>query len=500
MIEECIRHAGEVSPLDVLYPTESLRRAYLIGSNCPSWLRVAWLTAEPRDADLVILAPSAAECHIPGWLDRTVQSFVEERHPDSIVYVHVPVAFRSRVLHRLQQAGLLVDFFINLPSWEDTRYLVSLDYAAAKYALSFLIPTRRWKRKLLLGALHLPRGRTLLGWILPGASLIAHPGRARPFLDWVHYLDSEEPRLERAIVSLSLRERQGSIVIHGLSTGTSPANVTKLSWNHEGASRTATEGERLVEQGPSAHRAGARVPDVRVTQQIGDVSVLVESVISGRPAAAILAAHPRRLAPILGQVVDWLIAWNRLTKAERYVGGSEIEQWVRAWVHDISFTLADSSDYLRWISLRCGEITAPVPLVATHNDLTTWNVLVDERDGLGIVDWQEARPDGLPLVDFFYVLVDAVTAARLAVDRLSAFQQCFAPTGVYRELTRQLLARLRQDVDVPIDAIDLCLHVCFLGHAANERKQTTGGRSQPFYDLAHWIILNREVVRQWSRE
>ena len=48
-----------------------------------------------------------------------------------------------------------------------------------------------------------------------------------------------------------------------------------------------------------------------------------------------------------------------------------------------------------------------VPAVLQHNDLGTWNVVTDGRAFMA-VDWESARPDGMPLWDLCYFLADAL--------------------------------------------------------------------------------------------
>jgi thiamine kinase-like enzyme len=44
-----------------------------------------------------------------------------------------------------------------------------------------------------------------------------------------------------------------------------------------------------------------------------------------------------------------------------------------------------------------------VVITAAHNDLTMANVLTS-REGIGILDWEAAVADGLPMTDLWYAL------------------------------------------------------------------------------------------------
>jgi hypothetical protein len=64
-----------------------------------------------------------------------------------------------------------------------------------------------------------------------------------------------------------------------------------------------------------------------------------------------------------------------------------------------------------------------IPGVLQHNDLGSWNIAADGTE-FTVLDWESARPVGLPLWDLVYFLTDALTAldgpapSTLKVDRM----------------------------------------------------------------------------------
>jgi aminoglycoside phosphotransferase (APT) family kinase protein len=63
------------------------------------------------------------------------------------------------------------------------------------------------------------------------------------------------------------------------------------------------------------------------------------------------------------------------------------------------------------------------PLVPEQRDLWTGNLLLDDDGRLGVVDWEDAQPQGLPAVDLVYFLTD------LAFMRAGAYaSRQFRPT------------------------------------------------------------------------
>ena len=68
---------------------------------------------------------------------------------------------------------------------------------------------------------------------------------------------------------------------------------------------------------------------------------------------------------------------------------------------------------------------------------------MDGRGTIGVLDWAEAEPAGLPLTDFFYAIGDAAAACDGYRDRLEAVRACFVPGGQRADLVAPLQERLR---------------------------------------------------------
>ena len=112
-----------------------------------------------------------------------------------------------------------------------------------------------------------------------------------------------------------------------------------------------------------------------------------------------------------------------------------------------------------------------------------WNVVVTgEHEPLGIVDWEAARIDGLPLVDLYYAIVDAVAAVDQYGDRAASWRACFEPGGRQVEMTHRLEDAVRRALPLSNDAVAACFHACWVHHAANERRQLGGSRG-PFLEI-----------------
>ncbi len=141
--------------------------------------------------------------------------------------------------------------------------------------------------------------------------------------------------------------------------------------------------------------------------------------------------------------------------------------------------LDEGTTYIDWLRRRCEQALGhTVPLVAAHNDLTMWNVLLDD-DSVGVVDWVSAREQALPLGDYYYSLVDAVAATDRYKDRHAAFRRCFDGKEAARKGERSPFFR-----ELTPAVQDLCFHACWLHLAANEQRCDDPANGRPFLRTA----------------
>jgi hypothetical protein len=159
--------------------------------------------------------------------------------------------------------------------------------------------------------------------------------------------------------------------------------------------------------------------------------------------------------------------------------------------------LPGGTDYLAWLEARCADLAGrPAPLVATHNDLTMWNILLDARGSLGVVDWELARQSDLPLSDFSYAIADTVAAAEGYRDRPAAFARCL-PGGDLAGLVARLGRRLCAELSLPGELATLCLHAGWLRHAANEQAKKRPGEPHPTLEILGMLARRRHELEQW---
>lgn len=486
--------SGRLSPLELFHPDGAVERSLILGANCPERLRPEGQCAAGERADLIVVAPSGDECRQTGWLREAAGEVERRLAPGGIVYMMTPRRWRLESQHLLQASGLQVDtFFFHLPNWESSCYIVPLHPMPVQYAFSSLMPARRWKMRLARGALLFPAGAQSLSALFPWTALVARRPGERVVFDWLCRLDGETRRPQTAIVTSSWRHAKESIVLHRFAgADANPSAVVKLGRAVEPGSQPS-EAATLERLGPGARKAGANVPHAQQLDKIGGRRVLLQEFIGGRSAAAWLTDQPDRMDDLMERVADWLKCWNLETRVVRFPKRDLMEELLAA-ADFLAPRVEPGIEYRNWLTRKCAGLQVPVPLVATHNDLTVWNILVDEQGRLGIVDWEAAREEFFPLVDFYYVMLDAVVTAR-HMKRVEAFRACYAPGGAYTHIVDGILDRMKKSLQISPDWAEVSLHACFLHHAANEARAAGAGDPRPFMEIVEWLAqtVNREA-------
>jgi hypothetical protein len=157
--------------------------------------------------------------------------------------------------------------------------------------------------------------------------------------------------------------------------------------------------ERLQTEARTLERVSAAVTHVRVPSvlhlgTLGRHLALVVTVVPGRPGF-----HPSRLS------------WRRADAAAEIFSvrgpSTTIDE-------HLALDVTDPAWRRRLAEVRAAtRAVADVPLATgiVHGDFAAWNLL-EYRGRVGIVDWEQARFDGLPFWDLWHFVVQAAGLAR----------------------------------------------------------------------------------------
>jgi hypothetical protein len=483
------RGSGERrSPLELFHPDGETGGVAVVGQACPPTLIPRGRT-ETKQLDLVIIAPTARQLRQDGWLEAALDDVVPKLAADGIVYLLASPTSRVNVLRELSRRGLDARLAVaHLPDFRISRYLVPLDRELASMAFAEVVPVWPRRRRLLSGVLKVPGAPRLLGRVLPSVAVIVHREAARPLFEWLVGLTDHDHGLG-VVVSGPPPECKLVVLTGGGGSGQTPL-VAKLE---DGLStRLDREASILQEVAPSARMTGVEVPKPLGVRRLSGRSVLLESRLPGQVAAALLASRADAFSSVVGSVADWLEAWHRSTAVLRKLESAELRRYVLEPVESLADELRHGGDYVGWLSERAREVAeVPFPLVTAHNDLTMFNVLVGP-DGLGVVDWESAAVDRLPLTDLLYAAVDAAAAAARYEDRAAAFEDCFSSDGRHVRFVGQLLRSLATAVDATEQVAELSFHACWLHHAANERRDARTDAERPFLAILRQVAERRD--------
>ncbi|HEX5467210.1 MAG TPA: hypothetical protein VFW92_11105 [Candidatus Limnocylindrales bacterium] len=227
------------------------------------------------------------------------------------------------------------------------------------------------------------------------------------------------------------------------------AKLARRSGDGEAIAHTAAILSALA-----AQRAGlATLPRLLAHDVWAGRSLLVTSIVPGRPL------DPVRIRRGHERYSEAVLAWQlRLPHAGERPLGEAIGCLVDPALAALE-ALGASVRPLAQLAARTRSSLAAagselaIPTVFEHGDLSHPNLLWSEADGLGVVDWELARPDGLPLHDlslFVAYLAGAVAGARDDQAVVNAFEAAvLAPEG----WARPILGRYARAMALPSSAV-----------------------------------------------
>ena len=429
--------------LELLHPAGAPHGTAAVGPSPPRWL----VAGEPVEADADLVAVDAA-AGAPGDLARRA---VALGGSSAIAVVHGRRSRRRHVVAALVGLGWSrVQAARGVVSGGPTGASLVVGRASSDDGAAAALAARARDRRRAFGL-----------------DVCATP-LAQPLAAWLDRAGGDA-----IVLRPSWRGPDGSAVVR-LVRGGSTVAVGKLGLGRESAGVGDREAAAVATLGAPARAAGARVPELRGTVELGGRTAAVLDALDGRPLAR---ASRRSVEETTQAVVGWLGRFVAATTAEADAP-SLVESAVLAPAREVLAGEEGAAAYvagLEELGRRLGD--GAVPVAAAHGDLTTWNVLVGDEPG--VVDLEGAQTAAPPLVDLPYLLVDARLALTRGDDRLAAFRACF-PAGAAPTLAAGAL-------ELDPDVASLSFHACWLGHAADERRRGLDG---PFRAIL------RELVRR----
>jgi len=264
-------------------------------------------------------------------------------------------------------------------------------------AAVILLATARWLPPVLSGRIDALRSAGLLRRVGSAAAQLRLPGAAA----WrVRRQLAGGSESVVAVIGPDDGEDGAEGAAHGalhgalLKASDTPRSREGLAWQTEVLDRLHAD-ERL---------GGLRalLPEVLGAGEVGESYCVIESLVPGESGLHALR-DPERTDTFVASATDALEQLHRCTGRIQVIGDAELRNWVYeplervreivpAALHQETHWLAEQLDAaLRGRRARVGW---------THGDFGPVNLLTDDEGRVsGIVDWCEARPDGLQVLD-----------------------------------------------------------------------------------------------------
>jgi hypothetical protein len=161
---------------------------------------------------------------------------------------------------------------------------------------------------------------------------------------------------------------------------------------------------------------------------------------------------------LIDRIAAWILELGKRTQAPLEALGPELER-LRASVIPDSAHLGARAELVDGLP----QLAA----VTQHNDLGAWNVVARDDDFV-VLDWENVRPNSLPLWDLFYflgtalVLLDGPYAPDELPQRLALL---FAGESPASPLLFSWVRRGAEAGGVPLDAVSAIATLCWLSHS-----------------------------------
>jgi hypothetical protein len=225
------------------------------------------------------------------------------------------------------------------------------------------------------------------------------------------------------------------------------------------------------------------LPRLISTARLGRVDCSVESRLPGSDGREELAGARRREA-FVGAAVATVGELSRRTGGLLVAGDEAIVRWVREPVDAVRAVVRRRDRPV--LDRMAGELAAGlagqrVAVGWQHGDYTPGNVLVGDGVVTGVIDWGQAVPDGMPVLDVVSFLLNA--EAVLARAQLGAIVTSWLRSP--RSSVDGVLSRFQRGLGgVPVDSAVL-VRLAWLRHVAGNLAESPVYRDNPL-----WIRRN----------
>lgn len=387
----------------------------------------------------------------------------------------------------LRRHGNEVERVLIRPRFERPAVFVPLDRpAGAAFALSHWVAAdNAWRRSRN----SLARSLVRFG-ALPEAgpvAVVGRRGRDSPYVLQAAMAQGGLPSADDAFLTLGQGDALSRNVFHVFGpTGRAPQWVVKFARVPGYATPFDREEVALGLVRDAGGATARHAPRLLGRFQVDGVSGSVETAAPGGRLRDVLRSRLSAGAKLalVDNVAGWLVEVGCSTAAPMQALSSERERLVKdvlpAWA---------ANGVPKDLVARLPE----VPAVLQHNDVGTWNVLVDRSD-FTVVDWESARRHGLPLWDLVYFLTDALGVLSAAVTPLEQddhARRLFLGELPYSQVLFRWLRIAVDELQLPPEAVGPIVTLGWLHHGLSHVSRGKALESKAPDHEAAWPAAER---------
>ncbi len=252
--------------------------------------------------------------------------------------------------------------------------------------------------------------------------------------------------------------------------------------------RLATEASNL--EAVHALRPGGfdSIPRLVSVETFHGHCLLLLTALVGAPLEPALRGD---LAGVCSTVTEWLIELHRHSRSSH-------EGWYERLVEQPSDHFAQifplSPDEASLVD-RTRQLAESVrrdslPLVFEQGDMSRPNILLLEKGGAGVVDWELAQPTGLPACDLFFFLANASFAragSHRTGDYVTAFRAAYFGRGAW---ARPYVRRYAEAIGLDEAMLTPLFVLCWARYTDNLLRrldEPSAARERPRPETVHWL-------------
>lgn len=238
------------------------------------------------------------------------------------------------------------------------------------------------------------------------------------------------------------------------------------------------------------------IPNLVALQERHHRQILVETALAGRSMdPEVVRKNPQKC---IEMTIDWLFSINDATR--RF--GKDTPDWFDRLVEQ------PLQRFARRVPMNGEEIglldqtraaaealrAMDLPIVFEHGDLSHPNILMLDQGGIGVVDWEQAEPLGLPACDLIFFLAYvgfAKNQSREYGGYLPAFQSAFFGKDAWARPFIQSYAKRLQLPSASLPPLFLLCWFRYLSGLVDRVSSIGSGDETVCPETLEWVRSNR---------